>query len=160
MKKREIKKSKIVLFIIILIVFLIIFNYKSNCKNNIDCFNKKVSKCLIPAKVVVEKNSNVFEYKSGWSFNDNCNINVKMIKVGVGFRKELAKEVEGKSMRCKVNKEKLKNVNFDNINDLLDYCSGDLKEGVYKVITRGMYTVVLKNMNEFIDEIEKASKVV
>ncbi len=158
MKKRGLKKSTIILLIIFLLIFLMIVFYKTNCKNDIGCFNKQVSKCSIPAKVVVEREGNIFEYKSKWSFGKDCNINVKMIKAGGGFRKELTKEVEGKSMKCKISKEKLRSDNFDEVSDLVEYCSGSLKEGIYKVIIKNIYTIVLKNMNEFVDDIEKASK--
>jgi len=70
----------------------------------------------------------------------------------------LAKEVDGKSMTCKISKERLKNDNFDEITDLVEYCSGGLKEGIYKVIIKNIYTIVLKNMDEFVDDIENASK--
>ena len=158
MKKRWLKKSTIIILIIFLVIFLMFIFYRTNCKNDIGCFNKQVSKCSIPAKVIVEREGNIFEYKSKWSVGENCNINVKMIKVGSGFRKELAKEVDGKSMTCKISKEGLKNDNFDEITDLVEYCSGGLKEGIYKVIIKNIYTIVLKNMDEFVDDIENASK--
>ena len=42
-----------------------------------------------------------------------------------------------------------------NTNDIIDYCSGPLKESIYELIIKKMYGVIAQNLGSIISEVEQ-----
>ena len=58
-------------------------------------------------------------------------------------------------MSCKIPKKELAATNFDNFDNLLSYCHGPLKEGLYEVIIQRMYSLVVSQLGDIVKEAQK-----
>ncbi len=160
-KKIKVKKEYIIL--IVLIILIVIGFYKfvflKDCKGDMDCFNEYSRDCK-RARVFVVSDGNVLEYKVLGSEKENCVVSVKMEKMKEGSELRLVKAFQGKSMECKIAKEILKERSLETVDNLIDYCSGELKEAMQEIIIKRMYTFILSNLKDIVDQLGNLTKVV
>ena len=156
MEKRDRKydNNKIFVFILLVVVILFAFYFsgilRKNCKDD-TCFNNALSSCT-PAELIKQRNNNVYIYSVKPSMSEECTLNIELAKVAPGTDFNFRKALEGKSMECKLPKTISSNTDFEDINNLLQYCHGSLKEGILELILEKMYTQVIINMNDIIEE--------
>lgn len=136
-----------VLIIILLIGYVIFFSniIKKDCGNDMNCFNQLSKKCS-GARAEVLKDVNVYEYVVKGNIGSDCAVDVKLKRMAAGMPVDLKGKLEGKSMTCRIPRELLKETDLDSMSDLMNYCSGQLKEGLYEIIIDNMYGLVVKNM--------------
>lgn len=156
-KKRLTKTQKTVITIAVIaaIVFLIYFFgvIKPTCYDK-DCFNKKLSKCS-PVKYTKLKNNNMYNYKVSRSLLTDCKLQITMERAAPGSELDIKEALEGKSMKCKVPKHLIKTTDLDEFENLIDYCTGPLKEGMYKLMLQRMYGLVVTQMGDIVKEVQK-----
>lgn len=160
MEKREIVLISLIVIVLIGAVFYSGI-LKKNCNEDKECFDKTLEKCKA-SKLLTIRNNNVYSYEIGYNFykpfSKNCEMKVKIERVGAGVEIETRNLIEGKSMKCSIPKDKLKDINLGEMDDLLNYCSGKLKEGLYEIIIKKMYSLILGQMSGIINEMERVLK--
>lgn len=135
----------------ILVVSLIFsMNYEKNCYDDMSCLNNAISSCN-PAKAISEENNSTFGYRVLGKSGELCKVEITLIKVSPSAEQEMKDMFEGKEMTCEVPKE----TTLAGTTDVLDYCSGPLKESMYELIIQRMYNVVIKNLGETISELSE-----
>jgi hypothetical protein len=146
------------ILIFVLVVVLLFsgwfFIYKKSCKTD-DCFNDALYNCK-PAKYYSYRTNNLYYYKISRSLGD-CKLNIKVVRVAPGSDPSMVKLLEGKSMTCKIPSEV--EVSLDNMENLLDYCHGYLKEGLYRLMIEKLYAIVVRDMSNIIDKAKDVLKV-
>ena len=125
-------------------------NYEKDCQEDMDCFNKAMELC-IPANVISEEEGSIFEYKIKGKEESSCLTTITINQVNSASGQEVIDLFEGKSMSCLIPRE----TTIGETNDVLDYCSGPLKESMYELIIQKMYTIVIQNLGETISELSK-----
>lgn len=130
--------------------------FRKDCGQEKSCFQEKVKDCK-PAQVAVIRNNNAYLYWVGWQLGKTCEVNIKAVRIDAGAPPEF-KALEGKEMSCSIPKEQLASTNFDNFDNLLSYCHGPLKEGLYEVIIQRMYALVVSQLGDIIKEAQKVLK--
>ena len=83
-----------------------------------------------------------------------CKIQINLERTSVGTEFENKILLEGKSMECFIPKSRLFEVNFNEIENLLGYCSGPLKEGIYEIMIKKMYGVIISNLGDILGELQ------
>lgn len=150
------KTTKIIISVvaIALIVFLIYFFgvIKPTCYNQ-DCFNQKFESCS-PAKYTKLRNNNIYQYETSRSLGSTCKLQITMEKTAPGTDLDIKESIERKSMKCYVPKH-LTNMDIDGFENLIDHCSGPLKEGMYELMLKRMYGLVVTQMGDIIQEVQK-----
>src|SRR3989338_6736182 len=129
------KKNVAIIIIAVLIVSaLIIFllNSPKNCGTSDNCFNTKASSCKL-AKAELDKEGNTLNYQVTGKSGDDCIINVKMVKLAEIQPADLKKALEGKDMKCVIPQFLLREREIKKIQNLNDYCTGQLKESVQSI---------------------------
>tara|TARA_Y100000310_G_scaffold343359_1_gene450599 strand:+ start:7949 stop:8464 length:516 start_codon:yes stop_codon:yes gene_type:complete len=138
--------------IIILVIFVIFFvSYETNCGDDQECFMNAAESCKM-ARVDVDKENNIFSYRITGSNGDSCLVEVTVIQTKSDPREEGL--FLGKSMLCNIPKEDLGQYLVSEIPNLIDYCSGELKEAMYEFIIDKMYGVIAQNLGEIISDIK------
>lgn len=130
--------------------------FRKDCGQDKNCFQEYVKNCK-PAQVAVIRNNNAYLYAVGNQLGKTCEVNIKALRVDAGAPQEF-KNLEGKEMSCNIPKEQLAATNIDNFDNLLAYCHGPLKEGLYEVIIQRMYTLVVSQMGDIVKEAQKVLK--
>ncbi|MBI2109966.1 hypothetical protein HYT58_02215 [Candidatus Woesearchaeota archaeon] len=161
MKKRGGVSRKLIAFLLIVIASaatLYVTGFiRKDCKDDKECFNWALKKC-ISSRVVLVKNNNIYTYGSVHSFGKMCKVDITLERVAVGADLELKRLLEGKSMTCKVPKDKLQQVDIENFEDLMSYCHGELKEGLYELIIQRAYSLIIANLGDVVKELEGTLK--
>ena len=130
--------------------------FRKDCSQDQSCFQKAVEKCK-PAQATVVRNNNVYLYWVGWQLGKTCEIKIQALRIDAGAPPEF-KNLEGKKMSCKIPKTELEKTNIDNFDNLLAYCHGPLKEGLYEVIIQRMYSLVVSQLGDIVKEALKVLK--
>lgn len=148
-------KKLVIIILIFLFAFFVYYSglIKPDC-NTDSCFNQALQKCS-PVSYDKLKNNNLYSYKISRSLLSNCNLNIKFEKAALGSELEIKTLLEGKSMNCKVPKSNLKNIDINEMKDLLNYCSGPLKEGIYELMLKKMYSLIIGQMSNIIKKSEQ-----
>lgn len=129
---------------------------RKNCEQDKECFSEKLAKCS-PAKYDAIINNNYYEYFVKGTRSDGCVLHIKLKKMGSGTPLDQIKLFEGKEMTCIIPEDEL-DIDLENINNLLNHCTGNLKEAIYEHIITKMYGLVLKNIDPILDELGKSIK--
>ncbi len=149
--------KKIILTIIIILILIFIFYYfgiiKPKCTTD-SCFNKNIKTCT-PCKYIRMQNNNLYKYTISRSFSNKCILTIKNKKMAIGSDFDAKNLLEGKSMKCRIPKSKLSEIELDNMKDLLNYCTGPLKEGIYELLLKRMYALVVSQMSHIVKEAEQ-----
>lgn len=130
--------------------------FRKECNQDKACFNDAFNKCK-PAQVVSLRNNNAYVYAIGWQLGKFCELKIEALRIDAGAPQEF-KALKGKSMSCKIPKTMLGNLSVDNFDNLLVYCHGPLKEGLYEVIIQRMYTLVVSQLGDIAQEARKVLK--
>lgn len=150
------KKRIISILLIVLLVGSSIFLfYKKKCSDD-ECFNKALAGCN-PVKFYGYRNNNLYYYSISRSFSGNCKIYMKIERMAIGSEPDLVRLLEEKDMNCLVPRSVI--ISLDNMENLLTYCTGDLKEGFYQIMLERLYALVARDMSGIISEAKKAIKV-
>jgi len=152
----KISLGKIIATLIILALIFLDFYYiglfKGTCDNS-TCFNDALAKCK-PVKFTRIKDNNFYEYNTYSSmFSNTCQIKITLTNVAPGSNQDIKSFLEGKSMMCEIPKSISTTRTFDDIENVLDYCHGELKEGFYQVIIKRMYSLVINDLDEVIKQV-------
>ena len=148
MKKEDTKKILItfIAFFIIVAIFYYSGLFRKTCSTE-DCFDEALKKCR-PIDYIRNTNNNIYLYTIYRSSSDKCIFQVSLKSVAPGSDRDIKDLLEGKFMKCNVPKSILEDTKLDEINNLLSYCHGELKEGVYELIIKKIYGLVIGNINE------------
>ena len=57
-------------------------------------------------------------------------------------------------MLCLIPKSELSLININEVENLLKYCTGQLKEGIYEIIIKKMYSIIISNLGEILGEVQ------
>lgn len=148
---------KLIFIIIIVIILASLFYFfgviKPKCTTD-SCFNENLQKCS-PVKYTRIHNNNVYKYTISRSLGSKCKLTVENKKMATGTDYDTIILLEGKSMKCKIPKLKASEIELDNMKDLLNYCTGPLKEGMYELLLKRMYTLIVSQMSDIVKEAEK-----
>ncbi|MDP4012131.1 MAG: hypothetical protein Q8R00_00800 [Candidatus Nanoarchaeia archaeon] len=144
----------IIIFVILTITALYFSGvFKKNCSDQA-CFDNALRTCS-GASYSLVSDGNVYLYKSYLGFGDTCKLKVKMVKAVTGADIQYNK-MEGKSMTCRLPREKLARENFSDMDDFAEFCAGPLKEAMYEIMIQKMYSLVIANLGEISLEAKKA----
>ena len=153
MKKKVVKtlKPRRIFFALIIFIFVIFVLYylgffTKSCSSE-DCFDNAVRLCK-PVSFVKYTNNNIYAYTIYRSLGEDCIIHISLKSVAPGSDRDIKDLLEGKSMKCSIPKSLLDNRKLDELENMLNYCHGDLKEGIYELIIKRMYGVVIVNIDE------------
>jgi len=158
MKKSESKKypkvKKIILPILLLLIIILALFYigifQKPCLDE-SCFKDALSNCN-SAQYVKQKNNNLYVYTIFNSIDKECSIDIKLERLAPGSDPDLVRLLEGKSMSCKIPKTLLAETNLDDLDNILQYCTGELKEGILELIIQKMYTLIIENLDEIVQQ--------
>jgi hypothetical protein len=128
------------------------------CGSDTSCFEAKAASCS-PAEVYTSNNNNVYYYKISPTITNKCLLKVKFVRAQEGTSYDHVSLLEGKSMTCKIPKKQLPNTNLIEMNNIMEYCSGPLKESLYELIIKRMYELVIINLAEIAEQAESLMKV-
>lgn len=131
---------------------------KKNCSQDKECFDEAFKKCK-PAKITSVIDSNYYSYAIDGKRGGSCKVRVDLIKMGVGTSQEVVTALEGKGMTCNIPLERMRDVSFDTMPDILNYCTGPLKEAMYEQIIAKMYALIIKNLGPIVSEVKEFYKV-
>ncbi|MDD5132980.1 MAG: hypothetical protein PHD81_03395 [Candidatus Nanoarchaeia archaeon] len=153
-KLYSIKVAIITLIIVLIILSIIYFFVPKNCNYNEECFNKVLEKCgRAQVFKVIDFNTYLYEVKG--TYKGNCLLNIKVMELA-GVQEEIVKEkLENRGMLCKIPKDKLQTIDLTNLDILLDYCTGPLKEGLLEIIIQKFYEQVVTNIGPISAEMQK-----
>lgn len=157
MKKRQFSKRWIILgvIVIVLVVLALIFVfYEKDCTGDVECFNRAFSSCS-KAKFELIKGGNLYSYQIRGGLISDCTIDITLVRMAAGSDANLVERFEGKSMRCKLPSTEISGKSFEEMTDLADYCTGPLKEEMYKMIIERMYAYLIENLGTISEEFEK-----
>ena len=130
--------------------------FRKDCGEDKSCFQEEVKDCK-PAQVAVIRNNNAYLYRVGNQLGESCEVRIKALRVDAGAPPEF-KSLEGEEMSCKIPKTELATTNLDNFDNLLGYCHGPLKEGLYEIIIQRMYALVVSQLGDIVKEAQKVLK--
>jgi hypothetical protein len=122
---------------------------REDCEQDKVCFDEKAKACQ-PAELTLVKNNNVYLYWVGNSLGKACEIHIQLLQVEAGASPEFRQTVEGKEMVCKVPKEQLAVRNIDDIENFMQYCHGELKEGLYELIILRMQENIIEQLSDLV----------
>ena len=153
-KKRESEKrysnvsSITQIFLLVAVIFILFYAgvFKKSCTDD-QCFNDYVRQCR-PVDFFNQKNNNLYVYSVSRSFGETCSIKITLEKVAPGSDADVKELLEGKSMNCLFPRNILETSDLNEISNVLNFCHGTLKEGIYELIIQRMYTHIIGNLNE------------
>ncbi len=141
------KKGIIIVVLLIAIISLIFITSAKNCGTDDTCFNKASSRCAL-AKVTTFTNDNKYQYEIVGKKQDNCILDVTLLNLSTSQSQYLQNALNGKSMRCAIPLEILKEKQIKNIDNLNDYCTGELKESILQITIEKLYDLIVKNLGD------------
>lgn len=80
-----------------------------------------------------------------------------MAKATPGSELALRASLEGKSMTCTIQRSRLQEQSFSDMDDLAEFCTGPLKEAMYEMIVQRMYALVISNLGNISLEARKVA---
>jgi hypothetical protein len=150
---------KIIVAILILVILVwVLFHYgiiKKNCETNKACFEERFKECK-SAKVTQVINENTYTYTIKRKEGNVCLLKVKLEETGFGTTQDIKDLFEGKEMLCQIPLTKVQKIPFYEFKEILNYCSGPLKEAIYEQMINKLYGLVIQNMGPILSEIEKS----
>ncbi|MDD4878743.1 MAG: hypothetical protein PHO02_06985 [Candidatus Nanoarchaeia archaeon] len=146
-----------VLIIATVILLTVFFAYyfglvKKNCDTE-ECFQEELQKCGMSTYSKVH-NYNYYTYTIKGASKGECRLNIKLAKMAAGTSPDKIELFEGKDMECRIPMTEVEGATTEQINTILKYCTGPLKEAMYEQIIEKLYTIVVGNLGEIIGSIE------
>jgi hypothetical protein len=153
----DIREHPILLLAIFVVVvgILIFVLYPKDCKVDKLCFNEKFSKCK-PAKFTEIKDNNLYEYRVFGVKNKECVFESKLLRLEPGADVTVKALLENKAMNCKIPVNTIKKL--EDVDNLVTYCTGPLKEAIYTLLVKRMYGGIIRNLNQIVEETRKVVK--
>ena len=150
-----ISEKKVIAIIILLVLFIsvMIITTTKNCGSNDSCFDKSAKICSI-AKVITRSNDNIYKYQVLGRKSNDCVIEVTLVKLSETQSKDLRDALDGRNMKCRIPREILREKSIKDLQNLNDYCTGDLKEAILEITLDKMYDLIVKNFGQVTTEIE------
>ncbi len=150
-KRGSIYKKILYLLIIAAVIYgLYYFGFiKENCEQDQNCFYEAAKTCK-PAKLVMVKNGNYYDYSIKGKRGDSCLAYIKLTRVAPGAALDQKALFEGKDMTCRIPLSELGKTSFAEMKGFIGYCHGTLKEAIYEQIVTKMYGLIIQNMEEII----------
>ncbi|MBU2640012.1 MAG: hypothetical protein KKG75_04910 [Nanoarchaeota archaeon] len=142
------------LIVIGLLISYFIFWKSTNCEA-VGCFEKAAAECKRAKIWTMEEGGTETYYKIKGKSGDNCELYVKILKVGAETSAETTTSFEGTDMNCKIPLNKFSRMKFEEMGGDLDYCHGTLKEEMYGVLVKKLYKLVLDDMGLVLEEVER-----
>ena len=160
---KKLKNIPKILFLILIIVGLFFGAYytgitREYCGKDINCFSEKAESCK-PAEVYLSRSTNVYYYKTTPSFGNKCDLFIKFERAQEGTLQEHKELLEGKSMTCTIPKNEMRELDILEMNNIMQYCTGPLKESLYELIVKRMYELIIVNLGEIAEEARNIMKV-
>jgi hypothetical protein len=147
-QNKEIQTILIGLFVILIIATAVITNYETNCGDNEECFDRAFFTCT-KATVIGNQDNNIFQYTILEKKDENCLVNIELIKVNPELDDFTKQRFESRSMNCLLPMEE--GFTTDNLN----LCEGPLKEAIYEVTIQKMYNLLAQNLGEIISQMRQ-----
>lgn len=122
-----------------------------------ECFNSALKKCSTTKYLQLE-NYNYYRWVIDGKDNGKCDIDITLAKMAAGTPIERAMLFEGKDMHCKIPLDVLEKKDNAKVENILNYCTGPLKEAIYQSIIERLYTVIVANLGDAIKELDKTIK--
>ncbi len=126
--------------------------FKKNCEDE-QCFISALKDCSY-AKYTGVRNLNYYQYTTHGRTNGNCAVEVKLVKMALGTDPKKVEKFEGKWMNCEIPASEIDKMTTFNFDNMLNYCSGPLKEAMYELMIEKLYTVIIQNMGAIIGAVE------
>lgn len=144
---------KIIYLIVIIAIIYGLYHYgfiKKNCEQDKECFYQAAKTCK-PAKLIMVKNGNYYDYSIKGERGNNCLAYIKLKQMAPGSPLDQKELFEGKDMTCKIPLSELEKTNFEELKGFVGYCHGTLKEAIYEQIITKMYGLIIQNLEEIIN---------
>lgn len=150
-----------ILLTLTIVFFLVIATFllgliKKTCENA-DCFKESLRRCST-AKYLQLENFNYYKWTINGKSRNDCEIDIKLVKMAAGTPIDRILQFEGKDMSCRVPLSVLQTTESSKVENILNYCTGPLKEAIYQSIIERLYTVIVANLGTAIKELEKTIK--
>ncbi len=157
-KRFEISYVKIMVYIVIVILLIWTFShfigFTKNCKQNKACFDKRLVDCK-KTKFINIDNNNIYDYTIKGKSKDKCVVDIYLRRMALGTDVEIVQLLEGKSMKCRLPADKVKSLKLEEMENLVNFCTGPLKEGILELALDRMYGLIVQNLGGLIGEIRK-----
>jgi len=154
----EVSYIKIIVYMIIIVLLIGAFynfvGFTKNCKQDRNCFDKRIADCK-KAKFVNIDNNNIYDYHIKGKSQGNCILDISLRRMAIGTDMGIVKLLEGKSMRCLLPADKVRSLKLDEMENLVNFCSGSLKEGMLELALERMYGLIVQNLGGLVGEIRK-----
>ncbi len=154
--------SRFILFLIIFGAIFLVSHFtgftREYCGTDKFCFSENAESCD-PAEVYISRENNVYYYKMTPTLKNQCNILIKFERAQKGTLPEHTTILEGKTMTCKIPKSEMRSLDVLNMENVIQHCSGPLKEALYELIVKRMYELIVLNLNEITSEAQKAMRI-
>lgn len=155
-KKRMVTKLVILLVLIILLFGFWFFTRPDECGSDSVCFNSHFIKCSKVKSDLINKDENKFNFEIKGSLDNNCIIKATLISMPESRPVDIRKALEGKSMTCSIPRDIGTPItNLDNLND---FCTGQLKEASLQITIEKMYSIIVKNIGPLASEFKDVLK--
>lgn len=142
----------IVILVILAITFLIYITSPKDCKIDADCFNKRFENCK-SVKYTQIKDNNLYEYKVIGKEGKECKFEAKLLRLEPGADVTVKALLENKDMKCKIPLKTYKSL--DEIENMVTFCTGPLKESIYTLLVKRMYGSIIQNLGKIVEETRK-----
>jgi hypothetical protein len=136
------------IFVILIISSAVIANHETDCKDDLNCFNRAFLTCS-KAKVTGYENNNLFEYKILNQEDTDCIVEINLKEVNQQLDQDTKEKFQGKSMTCSLP------IADGFSTDELNLCQGPLKETIYELTIQKMYNLLAQNLGEIISEMRQ-----
>lgn len=128
------------------------------CGTDTSCFSEKAYSCR-PAEVYTSRNNNIYYYKINPTIANECKLFIKFDRAQEGTPPEHVTLLEGKSMTCTMPKSEMRKQDVLDMEGIMPYCTGPLKESLYELIVKRMYELIIINLKEISTEADKIMKI-
>ncbi len=154
MKPKENPILILIIFFIIL-AFVIFLLYPKDCKIDKSCFDKRFEKCKT-AKFTEIKENNFYEYRIFGKEKRECVFEVRLLRLEPGADVTVKALLENKAMKCRIPINTFKNL--EQIDNMVNFCHGELKESIYTLLVKRMYGAIVRNLGQIVEETKKIVK--
>jgi len=124
---------------------------RDNCRDDVACFNARAQECK-PTDVAQVSDNNVYTYSVRGSLGV-CRIHVILERAEAGAPAEF-RTLEGQKMVCKIPHSELEGFSLDTFDRYMSYCHGLLKEGLYELILRRVYSNLVGQMGSILSQVD------
>jgi len=161
--KIKLKRSAQIVTLVVIISALFLGSYYTGltrefCGKDQVCFEEKAATCS-PAEVYISRENNVYSYVMHPTLRNKCQITITFERAQEGTAQEHVEFLEGKEMTCIIPKGDMRSLDVIQMDQVMEYCHGPLKEGLYELIVKRMYEVVVANLGSIVEEVERVMKV-